>query len=82
MKADLSKEMLNAYFETKNCKVKLQLSNGQVTVGYIMGYFYDEIEKGTVWQWHLVDKQENTENNKDDFGFYLLAKDIESFSFL
>ncbi len=85
MENDFSKTILDKYFETQACLTSFFLKNGQEIKGYIVGYFYNEIEEGTVFQWHILpEKHKNLIGQGPAeviFGQYILQMDIEKVYF-
>jgi hypothetical protein len=53
MKDEQSKLLLENYLNNKISHVTFKLVSDEIVQGLIIGYFYDDDDYTSVWQWHM-----------------------------
>lgn len=74
------------YVQLKDTRVKMTLKNGDIVQGYIIGYFYDDMEDDIIDQWQIGSEHELEDLGEDqsghNFGKLVHQKDIDEVFFL
>jgi hypothetical protein len=74
------------YSQLKDTRVKVTLKNGDIVQGYIIGYFYDDLDDDVIDQWQIGSEHELEDLGEDqsgyNFGKLVRQEDISEVFFL
>ncbi len=85
MSPEQSKAMLDDYYRSNSGLVVLSLQSNISFEAKVIGYFYDNVDEGTVWKWRLIMPTSAKQNIPLALEFYetieLLSDEIEKYQF-